>query len=61
MFLCNAFNVGKEDAGEADFPIFVGGLVNVLYFNGDIKFRGGEGVFSDKLPVDAGDVSITVD
>ena len=60
VFLCNAFNVGKEGVGEADFPIFVGGLVDISYFNGDIKFCGGEGAFSDELPVNAGDVSTTV-
>ena len=53
VFLCNTFYVGKEGAGEADFPIFVQHLVNVSYFDGDIKFHGEEGVFSDKLPVDA--------
>ena len=61
MFLCNILNVGKKGAGEADFPVLVGGLVNVLYFDGDIKFCSGKGVFSDKLPVNTGDVSTTVD
>ena len=36
MFLCNAFDVGEEGAGKVDFPIFVGGLVNILYFDGDV-------------------------
>ena len=61
MFLCNTFYVDKEDAGEADFPIFVQGLVDASYFDGDIKFCDGEGVFSNKLPVDARDVCTTVD
>ena len=61
IFLCNAFYVGKEDASEVDFPIFVGGLVNVLYFDRDIEFHGGKKVFSDKLPIDARDVCATVD
>ena len=60
MFLYDAFYVGKEGAGEADFPVFVQDLINVLYFNGDIKFCGRKGVFSDKLPVDARDVCATV-
>ena len=60
VFLCNIFYVGKEGASEADFPIFVWGLVDVLYFDGDIEFHGGEQVFSDKLPVDARDVYATV-
>ena len=60
VFLCNAFNIGKEGAGEADFPIFVGGLVDILYFNGDIEFHGEKEVFSDELPVNVGDVSTIV-
>ena len=60
MFLCNAFDVGKEGAGKVDFSIFVGGLVNISYFDGDIKFHSREGVFSDELPVNVGDVSTIV-
>ena len=60
MFLCDAFDVGKEGADEVDFLIFIGGLVNIPYFDGDIKFCSGKGVFSDKLPVNAGDVCTTV-
>ena len=61
MFLCDTFDVGKEGAGEVDFPIFIGDLINIPYFDGDIKFCSGERVFSDKLPVNAGDVCTTVD
>ena len=60
VFLYNTFYVGKESASKADFPIFVWGLVDVLYFDGDIEFCGGEGVLSDKLPVDARDFCTTV-
>ena len=60
MFLCNDFDVGKESASKADFLIFVGGLVDISYFDGDVKLCSGEGIFSDELPVDAGDVSTTV-
>ena len=60
MFLHNTLYVGKKGAGKVDFPIFVQGLVNISYFDGNIKFHGGEGVFSNKLPVDAGDVCTTV-
>ena len=42
MFLCNTFYVGKEGADEANFPIFVQDLIDVSYFNEDIKFCGGE-------------------
>ena len=61
VFLCNVFDVGKKGASEADFPIFVGGLVNISYFDGDIEFCSGKGVFSDKLLVNAGAISTTVD
>ena len=60
VFLCDAFYVDKEGAGEVDFPIFVWGLVDVSYFDGDIKFCGGKGVFSNKLPVNARDVCATI-
>ena len=36
MFLYNAFNICKEGAGKVDFSIFVGSLVDVPYFDGDI-------------------------
>ena len=60
VFLCDALNVGKEDTSKADFSIFVGGLIDIPYFDGDIKFCSGKRVFSDKLPVDAEDVCTTV-
>ena len=60
MFLHNTFYIGEEGTSEADFPIFVQGLVDILYFDGDIKFCDREGVFSDELPVDAQDVYTTI-
>ena len=60
IFLCNAFYVGKEGTNEVNFSFFVWGLIVISYFDGDIKFHGGKGVFSDKLPVNAKDVYATV-
>ena len=48
MFLYNAFDVGKEGAGKADFSIFV------LYFDGNIKFHSREGWYYCILPFSSG-------
>ena len=60
MFLGNPFNVGVEGAGVADCTSFVHSLINVANSDGGGKFLGGESVFSDKLPVNARDVSAGV-
>ena len=56
VFLCNPFNVRVESAGIADCTCFVHGLVNIANSNGGSKFFCGKSVFSDKLPVYAGDI-----
>ena len=61
MLLSNSFNVGKQGTGETDFSIFVQGLIDVVDLDRVIEFHSGEGVFSHKLPVNAGDVCTTVD
>ena len=61
VFLSNPFDVGEESTGETNFSFFVRGLVYISDFDGNVKFCGGKGVFSDKLPVDARDVCATID
>ena len=56
MFLGNPFNVGIESASVVNCTGFVCSLVNVTNSNGGGEFLGGESVFSDELPVNAGDI-----
>ena len=60
MFLCDPFDVGIKGAGIADSTSFVCCLIDVSNGNGRGKFLGGETVFSDELPVNAGDISTGV-
>ena len=60
MFLSDPFNVGVEGAGIADCTGLIHGLVDIANGNGGGKFFGGESVFPDKLPVNAGDVCTRV-
>ena len=60
MFLSNPFNIGIEGASVTDCTGFVCGLIYVSNGNGGGKFFCGESVFSDKFPVDAGDVGTRV-
>ena len=54
------FNVGIKGAGIADSTSFVYCLINISNGNGRGEFLGGETVFSDELPVNAGDISTGV-
>ena len=56
MFLGNSFNVCIEGTSIADCTSFVHSLVDIVNSDGGGKFLSGELVFSDKLPIDAGDV-----
>ena len=60
VFLSNPFNVGVEGASIVDRTSFVRSLVNIANGDGGGEFLGGESVFSDKLPVNAGDVGTRV-
>ena len=60
MLLDNPFDVGIEGASVADCASFVHSLVNVMNSDGGGEFLGGEAVFSDKLPVNAGDAGTRV-
>ena len=60
MFLGDPFDVGVEGASVADCTGLVRSLVNVANGNGGGELLGGESVFSDKLPVDAGDVGTRI-
>ena len=60
MLLGNPFNVCIESAGIANCTSLVHSLVDIASSNRRGKFLGGELVFSDKLPVNAGDISVRV-
>ena len=60
MFLSDPFDVGVESASIVNCTGFVHCLVNVVNSDGRGKFLGRELVFSDKLPVDARDVSTRI-
>ena len=60
MFLGNSFNVHIKGASEADCTSFVRCLVNVANSDGGGEFFCGELMFSDELPVNAGDVSTRI-
>ena len=54
------FDVGVEGAGVANCTSLVRGLINIANGDGGGEFFRGESVFSDKLPVNARDVSTRV-
>ena len=60
VFLGNSFDVHVEGAGIMNYTSFVHSLVNIANGNGGSKFFCGEAMFSDKLPVNTGDVSTRV-
>ena len=60
MLLSYSFDVGVEGASITDCTSFVRGLIYVTNGDGGGEFFGGEAMFSDKLPVDARDVSTGV-
>ena len=60
VFMSDSFYVGVEGASEANSTSFVCSLVDITNGNGGGKFFHGEVMFSDKLPVDARDVSTGV-
>ena len=56
MLLGNPFNVHVKDASVANCTGFVCSLVNILNSDEGGEFFSRELVFSDKLPVNAGDI-----
>ena len=60
VFLGDPFNVHVQGASVMDCTSFVCSLVNIVNSDGGSEFFCGETVFSDKLPVDARDVSTRV-
>ena len=60
MFLGDPFDICIESASVVNCASFVCSLVDILNGNGGGEFLGGESVFSDELPVDAGDVCARV-
>ena len=60
MFWGDHFDVGVQGVGVADRAGLVCGLIDISNSNGRCKFFSGETVFSDKLPVNARDISTRV-
>ena len=60
MFLGNPFDVCVEDISVVDHIHFVSSLVYIANSNGGGEFFHGEAVFSEKLPVNARDISTGV-
>ena len=60
MFLCNPFDICVKGASIVNYTSFVCSLVHVSDCDGGSKFFGGESMFSDKLPVNARDVSARI-
>ena len=60
MFLGDPLDVGVEGTSVADCTSFVCSLVNVANGNWRGEFLSGEVMFSDELPVNAGDISTRV-
>ena len=60
MLLSNPFNVGIEDVSVMDCTSLVHCSVNIMNGNRGDEFFCGELIFSDELPVDAGNISTRV-
>ena len=60
MFLGYPFDVGVEGAGIVDSTGLVRSLVDVVNRDGGDEFLSRESVFSDELPVYAGDIGTRV-
>ena len=60
MFLDNLFNVGIQSASIADYTSLVCSLVHILDCDGGSKFLSRKLMFSDKLPVNVGDICARV-
>ena len=60
MLLGDSFDIGVEGASIADCTGLVHSLINVANSDGGGEFFSGEAVFSDKLPVDARDISTRI-
>ena len=56
MLLSNPLDIGVEGASIVDCTSFVCSLIYIVNSDGGDKFLGGESVFPDELPVNAGDV-----
>ena len=60
MFLGDPFDVGVEGASIVDCTGFVRSLIYIVNSDGGGEFLGRESMFSDELPVNAGDVGTGV-
>ena len=60
MLLGNPFDVHVQGTSVTDCACFVRHLVNVVNGDEESKLFSGESVFSDKLPVNAGDIGTRV-
>ena len=58
--LGDSFDVDKEGTGVSDISFLVEGSVSVPRADGFLEFDDGESVFFNKVVVDAGDISSTI-
>ena len=56
----NTFDVEEEGGGEADYSLAINGVIGVSCIDWFLQPSGGEGMFSDKPPVEAEDACATV-
>ena len=56
----DAFNVEEKGRGEADYSFAIDGVVSVPCVDQFLQPNGGEGVFSNKPPIEAGDACTTI-
>ena len=56
----NSFNIEEEGGGEVDYSLAVNGVVGISGIDWFLQPGGGEGMFSDKSPIKAGDACATV-
>ena len=53
-------DIEEQGSGEPDYSFRVDGVVRVLGLDGFLKTFGGDSLFSDEPPVDAGDACSAV-
>ena len=56
----DTFDVEKEGGSEVDYPFAIDRVIGVSCINRFLQLHGGEGMFSDKPPVKAGDASAAI-
>ena len=54
------FTIEEEGGGEVDYSLAVDGVIGVSGIDWFFQLGSGEGVFPDKLPIEAGNAGTTV-